>query len=54
MPAALAVPVPAHLVMSDEWVAQDDTGDYVWLVVFGVIVAFTAAFGIGANDVANA
>ena len=34
--------------------AQDDPEHYVWLVVLGVFAAFFAAFGIGANDVANA
>jgi len=28
--------------------------DYVWMVVIGSFVAFFVAFGIGANDVANA
>jgi len=32
----------------------DDPEHYVWLVVLGVFAAFFAAFGIGANDVANA
>jgi len=30
------------------------TEDYVWIVVIGAFAAFFAAFGIGANDVANA
>ena len=30
------------------------TEDYVWLVVFAAFGTFFAAFGIGANDVANA
>lgn len=29
------------------------TDDYVWLVVMGALASFSAAFGIGANDVAN-
>merc|ERR1712226_1108240 len=37
-----------------QWVAQDDVDHYTWLVVLGVFAAFFAAFGIGANDVANA
>ena len=37
-----------------QWLAQDDVDHYEWLVVLGVIAAFFAAFGIGANDVANA
>jgi len=28
--------------------------EYTWVVVFGIFAAFFAAFGIGANDVANA
>merc|ERR1719372_29949 len=28
--------------------------EYTWIVVFGIFAAFFAAFGIGANDVANA
>ena len=28
--------------------------DYLWLVIAGGITSFTAAMGIGANDVANA
>jgi phosphate/sulfate permease len=28
--------------------------EYEWVVVFGAIAACFAAFGIGANDVANA
>jgi len=31
-----------------------DLEDYMWLVVMGGIMSFAAAFGIGANDVANA
>jgi sodium-dependent phosphate transporter len=27
--------------------------DVVWIVVFGYIVAFILAFGLGANDVSN-
>ncbi|KAL1519107.1 hypothetical protein AB1Y20_003372 [Prymnesium parvum] len=34
---------------SDEW-----KDEWMWIVPFGGIVAFIAAFGIGANDVANA
>ena len=40
--------------MSTEWIIQDDVDHYTWLVVLGVFAAFFAAFGIGANDVANA
>lgn len=29
------------------------TDDYLWLVVIGALASFSAAFGIGANDVAN-
>eukprot|EP00939_MAST-03C_sp_MAST-3C-sp1_P003534 g3534.t1 len=36
-------------ISSDMW-----TEDYVWIVVIGAFAAFFAAFGIGANDVANA
>lgn len=36
------------------WVAEDDTEHYLWLVVLGAFGSFFAAFGIGANDVANA
>jgi len=39
---------------SISYVARDDPDHYVWLVVFGALAAFFAAFGIGANDVANA
>ena len=28
--------------------------DYEWIVVLGALAALFAAFGIGANDVANA
>ena len=28
--------------------------DYLWIVIAGGITSFTAAMGIGANDVANA
>jgi sodium-dependent phosphate transporter len=31
-----------------------DLAEYEWIVVFGALAAFFAAFGIGANDVANA
>ena len=31
-----------------------DLDEYEWIVVFGGLAAFFAAFGIGANDVANA
>ena len=34
--------------------AASSTDDLVWLVVVAAIVAFVMAFGIGANDVANA
>jgi len=34
--------------------AQDDVENYLWLVILGAFAAFAAAFGIGANDVANA
>ena len=27
--------------------------DYLWIVIAGGIASFTAAMGIGANDVAN-
>jgi len=33
---------------------EDDPEHYVWLVVLGAFASFFAAFGIGANDVANA
>ncbi len=33
---------------------MDETHDYVWILVLGVCASFSAAFGIGANDVANA
>jgi len=36
------------------YLAQDDPEHYLWLVVLGFIASFMAAFGIGANDVANA
>lgn len=31
-----------------------DVSEYEWIVIFGGFIAFFAAFGIGANDVANA
>lgn len=31
-----------------------DTDDYLWIVILGAFTSFYAAFGIGANDVANA
>lgn len=40
--------------MSSEWIVEDDVDHYTWLVVLGVIASFGLAFGIGANDVANA
>jgi sodium-dependent phosphate transporter len=33
-------------------VLYDDT--WLWLVILGFIIAFVLAFGLGANDVANA
>mmetsp|Transcript_16390 Transcript_16390/g.28112 ORF Transcript_16390/g.28112 Transcript_16390/m.28112 type:complete len:615 (+) Transcript_16390:116-1960(+) len=39
---------PIGLTDLGEW------GEYTWLVVLGAIVAFAMAWGIGANDVANA
>lgn len=39
----------APVITDDIWVQ-----DYVWIVVIGAFAAFFAAFGIGANDVANA
>lgn len=36
------------------YVSYDDPEHYVWLVVLGAFASFSAAFGIGANDVANA
>lgn len=32
----------------------ESTDQFLWIVIIGVIGAFFAAFGIGANDVANA
>lgn len=32
----------------------ESTDQFLWIVIVGVIGAFFAAFGIGANDVANA
>eukprot|EP00316_Scyphosphaera_apsteinii_P001063 CAMPEP_0119301922 /NCGR_PEP_ID=MMETSP1333-20130426/3618_1 /TAXON_ID=418940 /ORGANISM="Scyphosphaera apsteinii, Strain RCC1455" /LENGTH=541 /DNA_ID=CAMNT_0007304133 /DNA_START=13 /DNA_END=1638 /DNA_ORIENTATION=- len=40
--------------MTVEWIAEDDVEHYTWVVVLGFLAAFMAAFGIGANDVANA
>jgi len=34
--------------------AEGELTEYKWVVVFGAIAALSAAFGIGANDVANA
>jgi len=34
--------------------AHADVSEYQWIVWFGAFAAFFAAFGIGANDVANA
>jgi len=39
----------AASIESSQW-----TDDYVWIVVIGAFATFFAAFGIGANDVANA
>lgn len=33
---------------------MQDTDEFMWIVVLGAIASFYAAFGIGANDVANA
>ena len=35
-------------------IRSDDTKDFTWILVFSGMLAFFAAFGIGANDVANA
>ncbi|KAJ1405833.1 phosphate transporter [Ochromonadaceae sp. CCMP2298] len=35
-------------------IVYDTTRDFTWIVVFAGILAFLAACGIGANDVANA
>mmetsp|Transcript_20098 Transcript_20098/g.60956 ORF Transcript_20098/g.60956 Transcript_20098/m.60956 type:complete len:408 (-) Transcript_20098:2238-3461(-) len=35
-------------------IVYDDTEKFTWVVVFAGILAFLAAYGIGANDVANA
>lgn len=32
----------------------ETTDQFLWIVIVGVFGAFIAAFGIGANDVANA
>merc|ERR1719487_418593 len=42
--------LPADIVAE----SQDDTSHYLWIVILGGLAAFGAAFGIGANDVANA
>jgi sodium-dependent phosphate transporter len=34
-------------------IKYDNTKDLTWIMVFGAILAFFAAYGIGANDVAN-
>ena len=31
-----------------------DTNDYLWIVILGAFASFSASFGIGCNDVANA
>mgnify|MGYP001447983594 CR=1 FL=1 len=33
---------------------SDNTTEYRWILVVGILASFSAAFGIGANDVANA
>lgn len=33
---------------------NEDTDQFLWIVIVGAFGAFFAAFGIGANDVANA
>jgi sodium-dependent phosphate transporter len=34
-------------------IKYDNTKDFTWIMVFGAMLAFFAAYGIGANDVAN-
>ncbi|KAL7556259.1 hypothetical protein ACA910_015245 [Epithemia clementina (nom. ined.)] len=34
--------------------SSDDLNEYLWIVVLGCVLGFVYAFGIGANDVANA
>ena len=34
--------------------SHSSMAEYEWIVVAGAVTAFIAAFGIGANDVANA
>ncbi|XP_076010454.1 sodium-dependent phosphate transporter 1-A [Genypterus blacodes] len=34
-------------------VSQSDLSGYMWLLVFGFVIAFILAFSVGANDVAN-
>jgi sodium-dependent phosphate transporter len=34
-------------------IKYDTTKDFTWIMVFGAMLAFFAAYGIGANDVAN-
>ncbi|KAK8763953.1 hypothetical protein V5799_033438, partial [Amblyomma americanum] len=34
-------------------VPLESTGDLLWILVVGFILAFFLAFGVGANDVAN-
>lgn len=33
--------------------SQSDMSGYLWLLIFGFVIAFVLAFSVGANDVAN-
>ncbi|XP_051924552.1 sodium-dependent phosphate transporter 1-A isoform X2 [Hippocampus zosterae] len=46
----VAVTVPTTTVAL---ASQSDMSGYLWLLIFGFVIAFVLAFSVGANDVAN-
>merc|ERR1711998_114903 len=47
-------PRSIHCSLTKMTAEPKDMEEFLWIVIFGVFVSFAAAFGIGANDVANA
>ena len=41
-------------IIEERILAPETTDQFLWIVILGAFGAFFAAFGIGANDVANA
>ena len=44
----------AGISMEQRILVPETTDQFLWIVIMGAFGAFFAAFGIGANDVANA